>query len=56
MVEDATGFPVAYAYGDDRPKGAGGRSMSKDEARRIAAGIVRLPELLARDKQDPAAQ
>ena len=48
MVEDASGFALAYLYGEDRPKGAGDQSMSKDEARRIAAGIVRLPELLKR--------
>lgn len=49
-VDDATGFPVAYVYGDDRSKGANDHRMTKDEARRIALGIARLPELIRGSK------
>jgi hypothetical protein len=51
QVEDATGFPVAYVYGDDRPKGASDHRMTADQARRIALGIARLPELLKGSRQ-----
>ena len=51
IVESANGYQVAFVYftestvtGVDRP----GRH-SKDEARRIAAGIARLPEFLKRE-------
>ena len=47
-VIDSTGFPVAYVYGEDRGRGANDQGMTKDEARRIAVNIARLPELLAR--------
>lgn len=47
-VEDATGFRVAYVYGDDRTRGAADQGMTKDEARRIAVGIARLPGLVGK--------
>jgi hypothetical protein len=46
-IEDATGRPLAYVYGDDRPQGAGSNLLTVDEARRIAHGIARLPDLMA---------
>jgi hypothetical protein len=47
-VKDATGVPVAFTYGDDAPQGVGSLALSVDEARRIAANIAKLPELLSR--------
>lgn len=47
MVQDGTGFVVAYVYGRDGSAVKPGL-MTLDEARRIAAGIARLPELLTR--------
>jgi hypothetical protein len=43
-VEDATGMRLAYVYGDDTPEGVNQRKLTRDEARRIAAGIARIPE------------
>lgn len=47
QVIDATGFPVAYVYGEDRGGcGVADQGMTKEEARRIAVNIAKLPELL----------
>jgi hypothetical protein len=43
-VEDATGMALAYAYGDDRPESVDERKVTRDDARRIAAEIARIPE------------
>ena len=47
IVRDANNFPVAYVYFESEPgRRAAAHLMTKDEARKIAAGIAKLPELL----------
>ena len=47
IVRDGNRFPVAYVYFESEPgRRAAANLMSKDEARKIAAGIAKLPELL----------
>jgi hypothetical protein len=42
IVKDANGFAVSYVYFEDDPgRRAAANLMTKDEARRIAAGIAR---------------
>ena len=45
-VLDASGRRVAYVYGTDERFGVGDDRLTADEARRVAAAIARLPELL----------
>ncbi len=47
MVQDASGQALAYFYGDDDPgRAIAGDKLSMDEARRLAKGFARLPELM----------
>lgn len=47
LVEDATGQRIAYVYfSDDRARRRVMDRLTRDEARRIAKAIARLPELL----------
>jgi hypothetical protein len=47
IVRDANNFAVAYVYFETEPdRRAAAHLMSKDEARKIANGIARLPDLL----------
>jgi len=48
-VVDANGQTLAYVYGlDDSRDARIAKSLTRDEARRIASSIAKLPSLIAR--------
>lgn len=52
VVRDANGLALAYVYYVSESiaaQAAGAGKLTRDEARRVAANVVRLPELLKRD-------
>ena len=47
MVRDHNGQQLAYVYFEDEPgRRSAAKLLSKDEARRIAANIAKLPQLV----------
>jgi hypothetical protein len=49
IVKDRTGQPLAHIYYEDTGQPAAAKLLSRDEARRIAANIAKLPGLLRKD-------
>jgi hypothetical protein len=55
IVKDATGQPLAFLFFEDEPqRQMSTKRPSRDEARRIAANIAKLPDILRGTQKLPA--